>query len=515
MRADDQPADGFSGEALPEAELRERIKLPPGFSIGTYASGVDGRALPAASPTAGDLLVSSPRQGKVFLLERDADGDGARRRRASCSSDLDQPHGLALPRRLALRRRDRRRCCACASIRRRGTVSGDAASASSRGLPDGGNHWTRTVHVGPDGKLYVSIGSSCNVCIEDDQRRAAIMRFDLDGSGEEIYATGLRNSVDFAWQPGTGALYATDNGRDLLGDDFPPCELNRIVPRRLLRLAVRQRRPRARSRLRRRPRGARSPRRSRPRTASARTSRRSASRSTTAAGNAPATFPARAIAARRSSRSTARGTARRRAATRSSRCIFDADGTITRGAVRDRLHDRRAACRPAGRRRRRPRRRALRLGRLHRLDLPHRLWRGRRHQQRRRRRMRPTTPIRSPASTPRDRSRHARAAQRCGTPTAAPPATSPSRRRRTPIARSRRSRSKYTIDSLVAFLHTPHAADAGVPAQRRAAARSGRVPADDLPLRGVPSPACGGRLDGGRRHLGAYSRAITDSRRTR
>jgi hypothetical protein len=77
--------------------------------------------------------------------------------------------------------------------------------------------------------MYVSIGSSCNVCIEKDRRRAAIVRYRTDGSGEEIYASGLRNSVGFDWQPGTGDLYATDNGRDMLGDNFPPCELNRIV----------------------------------------------------------------------------------------------------------------------------------------------------------------------------------------------------------------------------------------------------------------------------------------------
>jgi hypothetical protein len=77
--------------------------------------------------------------------------------------------------------------------------------------------------------MYVSIGSSCNVCEESDPRRAAMVRYRPDGSGEEIYATGLRNSVGFDWQPGTGELFATDNGRDLLGDDFPPCELNRIV----------------------------------------------------------------------------------------------------------------------------------------------------------------------------------------------------------------------------------------------------------------------------------------------
>ncbi len=67
------------------------------------------------------------------------------------------------------------------------------------------------------------------VCEEKDPRRAAILRYRPDGTGEEIYATGLRNAVGFDWRPGSGELYATDNGRDLLGDDFPPCELNRIV----------------------------------------------------------------------------------------------------------------------------------------------------------------------------------------------------------------------------------------------------------------------------------------------
>jgi len=68
------------------------------------------------------------------------------------------------------------------------------------------------------------------VCIEDDpDRRAVMLRFNPDGTGEKTFATGLRNSVGFDWRPGTGEMYATDNGRDLLGDDFPPCELNRLV----------------------------------------------------------------------------------------------------------------------------------------------------------------------------------------------------------------------------------------------------------------------------------------------
>ena len=91
-----------------------------------------------------------------------------------------------------------------------------------------GNHTTKTIGFGLDGWLYVTQGSSCNVCIETDERRATMMRMRPDGTEREIYATGLRNSVGFDWAPWDGAIYATDNGRDLLGDDFPPCELNRV-----------------------------------------------------------------------------------------------------------------------------------------------------------------------------------------------------------------------------------------------------------------------------------------------
>lgn len=216
----------FSREPLPQPELRQRIKLPPGFSIGTYASGIDTARMLLFTPN-GDLLVSAPRQSKVFVVERDADGDGVAGQTRVLLDQLDRPHGLAY--------HDGWLYVAegTAVLRIRFDAATAAVSGAPeriiRALPDGGNHWTRTVHVGPDDKLYVTIGSTCNVCIEDDPRRAAMLRYNLDGSEEELYATGLRNSVDFAWQPGTGALYATDNGRDLLGDDFPPCELNRIV----------------------------------------------------------------------------------------------------------------------------------------------------------------------------------------------------------------------------------------------------------------------------------------------
>ena len=95
------------------------------------------------------------------------------------------------------------------------------------GLPTGGNHWKKTIRFGPDGLLYLNIGSSCNVCLEEDDRRAAMLRYTPDGKFVDIYATGLRNSAGFDWRA-DGTLYATDNGRDLLGDDFPPCELDQI-----------------------------------------------------------------------------------------------------------------------------------------------------------------------------------------------------------------------------------------------------------------------------------------------
>jgi glucose/arabinose dehydrogenase len=217
---------GFTGDAMAESEVRERIRLPEGFAVNTYASGIANARFLRFTAT-GDLLVSAPRQGTVFLLTRDANGDGTADQRIALLTDLNRPHGIALHDGwLYVAETD-------AILRVRFDAQTRQVSGTPErivtGIPGGGNHWTRTVDVGPDGKLYVSIGSTCNVCVEDDPRRATIVRYDLDGKNETIFATGLRNSVGFDWQPGTNDLYATDNGRDMLGDDFPPCELNKVV----------------------------------------------------------------------------------------------------------------------------------------------------------------------------------------------------------------------------------------------------------------------------------------------
>jgi glucose/arabinose dehydrogenase len=217
---------GFSGDPIPASEVGSRLAVPDGFAVDEYASGIENARFLRFTPM-GDLLVSAPRQGKVFLVEADRNGDGRADGKRVLLEGLNQPHGMVL--------RDGWLYVAETDALLRvhfdpatRTVSGPPERIVT-GLPGGGNHWTRTIGFGPDGRLYVSIGSSCNVCIEKDRRRAAIVSYDADGKDERVVATGLRNSVGFAWQPGTNALYATDNGRDLLGDEFPPCELNRIV----------------------------------------------------------------------------------------------------------------------------------------------------------------------------------------------------------------------------------------------------------------------------------------------
>jgi glucose/arabinose dehydrogenase len=217
---------GRGGKTLSEQSALAMLHAPPGFTLTRFASNVPNVRLLRVTPE-GDLLVSQPRAGRVLLIERDRDGDGRADGVRVLLDGLDRPHGIdwydgwlyvaesGTVRRVLFDPATR-------------AISGTLETLVA-GLPAGGYHWTRTLRIGPDGAIYLSVGSNCNVCAEPDHRRAALLRYRLDGTGEELYASGLRNSVGFDWQPQTGDLYATDNGRDLLGDDAPPCELDRIV----------------------------------------------------------------------------------------------------------------------------------------------------------------------------------------------------------------------------------------------------------------------------------------------
>lgn len=216
---------GWGAKAPPKDVVEARLHAAKGFTVSRYAEGL-GNVRFLRFTKAGDLLVSVPRAGKVLLLGNAPTG-AARPAPRTLIEGLKRPHGLDFyDGWLYIAETD-----AVGRVRfddRTGQISGPFERIVT-GLPEGGNHWTRSLRFGPDGFMYVSIGSSCNICIEEDRRRAAIVRYRPDGSGEELFATGLRNSVGMDFRPDTGELYATDNGRDLLGDDFPPCELNRVV----------------------------------------------------------------------------------------------------------------------------------------------------------------------------------------------------------------------------------------------------------------------------------------------
>ncbi len=194
-----------------------RITLPPGFSIERFASGFGATRFMTLDP-AGTLLVSAPRQGRVVALP-DQDGDRRADGAFTAAGGLDLPHGLAFHDGwLYVAETGRVRRFRYDPATRRAS---DPAVVVPN-LPPRGGHWTRSLAFGRDGRLYVSVGSSCNVCRERDPRRAAILRYAADGSGERLFATGLRNAVGLAFHPRTGTLWATVNERDWRGDDLPP-----------------------------------------------------------------------------------------------------------------------------------------------------------------------------------------------------------------------------------------------------------------------------------------------------
>ncbi len=214
----------FSVPTADAATIKSRLSVPAGFGIGLFARDIpEARMLRITAR--GDVLVASPGKDRVYWLSHELNSDGESADRRVLLEGLDGPNGLDFWNGYLY----------VAEQDKVGRVQFDDNAGKIvgkyevviDGLPRGGNHWKKTIRFGPDGLLYLAIGSSCNVCLEEDDRRAAMLRYTPDGKFVDVYATGLRNSAGFDWRA-DGTLYATDNGRDLLGDDFPPCELNQI-----------------------------------------------------------------------------------------------------------------------------------------------------------------------------------------------------------------------------------------------------------------------------------------------
>jgi glucose/arabinose dehydrogenase len=173
----------------------------------------------------GQLYAAERGAGRIVRLP-DRDGDGQADGVEVVADGLEAPSSLAFYQDGSLYVGETTRVLQLSAQDARGVFQNRRVIVD--GLPSGG-HNTRTVLFSPDwSKLYVSVGSSCNVCDEDDPRRAAILSYNPDGSGEAIYASGLRNAVGIAFRPGTDELWATVNGRDMLGDDLPPETVYRV-----------------------------------------------------------------------------------------------------------------------------------------------------------------------------------------------------------------------------------------------------------------------------------------------
>lgn len=217
---------GYLTPVLPDtattAAVLEGITLPPGFSIHLYADNVPGARSMTISPS-GTLFVGTRREGKLYALI-DSNHDFVADLRYTLAEGLNMPNGVAF-RDGALYVAEINRILRFADIERQ-LQNPPVPEVISTAYPEDGHHGWKFIAFGPDGKLYVPVGAPCNVCLPEQDIYASITRMNADGSGQEIVARGVRNTVGFDWHPDTGELWFTDNGRDWLGDNLPPDELN-------------------------------------------------------------------------------------------------------------------------------------------------------------------------------------------------------------------------------------------------------------------------------------------------
>ena len=198
-------------------ELNTAIEL----EIKEFAEGL-GRARFMALNEKNDLFVTDLSGGKIFVLT-DKNNDGVADEKKVFAEGLNKPHGIYFYKNELFLAEENK---ISKLIDSDNDLKMDQQIILVSNLPTGGNHATRTLII-KDDKMYLSIGSSCNACVETE-KRAMIIQYDLGGSNEKVFAEGLRNSVGIVFHPITGEIWGTDNGRDFLGDDLPPEEVNII-----------------------------------------------------------------------------------------------------------------------------------------------------------------------------------------------------------------------------------------------------------------------------------------------
>lgn len=213
---------GINPSAPAQSLPLDRMKLPPGFEISVYAANVPNARSLALSPK-GILFVGTRTAGNVYAVI-DRDQDHRADEVITIARGLNMPNGVAV-RNGSLYVAEVNRILRYDDIENR-LANPPAPVVVIDTLPRDRHHGWKFIAFGPDGMLYVPVGAPCNVCERSDPRYASILRMRPDGTGLEVYAHGVRNTVGFDWHPETHELWFTDNGRDWLGDDLPPDELN-------------------------------------------------------------------------------------------------------------------------------------------------------------------------------------------------------------------------------------------------------------------------------------------------
>lgn len=200
----------------------ETLNLPEGFSIELYAEDVLNARSMDLSPS-GTLFVGTRDAGNVYAL-KDTDGDNKVDKKYTLMTGGNMPNGVAF-KDGDLYVAEVNRILKYVDIESKLENPGEPVVVFDE-FPTEKHHGWKYIAFGPDDKLYVPVGAPCNICKKDEEIYASISRINADGTGLEVVQHGVRNTVGFTWHPETGDLWFTDNGRDMMGDDIPACELN-------------------------------------------------------------------------------------------------------------------------------------------------------------------------------------------------------------------------------------------------------------------------------------------------
>jgi glucose/arabinose dehydrogenase len=205
---------------LPAPEVSQ-LHVPTGFRVQKFAENLGNTRILAIGPN-GNVYVTRREEGDIMMFR--VGGDGLATGQPVRVASRSGLHGITFSKGKVY----------LASVHEifKADVRPDGAFGPLdmiiHDLPDAGQHNTRTVQVGPDDMMYISVGSTCNECAEPNPENATILRASLDGKSRSIFASGLRDTVGWGWQPQTGELWGVDNGMDGLGDNVQPEELNHI-----------------------------------------------------------------------------------------------------------------------------------------------------------------------------------------------------------------------------------------------------------------------------------------------